>query len=202
MPALRLPDKPKSYSPLVIESRIPKPEELVVLNKGFVEATIMIGKALEGCTKKWAFGGDVAEVISGVNVEPDHVTILTTKEGCDEISEKLSKYAVVAPSVAERKLAREAKIGLKLYPVMIRSYMARFNVDGSLLDVHGDLQIRVGEWKWGDPLEYKPDYFYVVDVKMPVIPLQMKSEIYNALGWSDRVGKIHEAVIISHHKFG
>jgi hypothetical protein len=202
MPALRLPDKPKSYSPLVIESRIPKPEELVVLSKRLLDATITIGKALENCKKKWAFGGDVAEVISGVNVEPDHVTILTTREGCDEISGKLSKYAVVAPAVAERKLGREAKIGVKPHSVMIRSYMARFNIDGSLLDVHGDLQIRVGEWEWGDPLDYEPDYVYVVGVKVPVIPLQLKSEIYNGLGWRDRAAKIHEAVVRSHHKFG
>lgn len=202
MPALRLPDKPKSYSPFVIESRIPKPEELVVLNKRLLDATITIGKALEGCTRKWALGGDVAEVISGVNVEPDQLTILTTKDGCDEISRKLSKYTVLAPAVAERKLAREAKIGLKPHPVMIRSYMARFNIDGSVLDVHGDMQIRVGEWEWGDPLDYEPDHVYVVGVKVPVIPLQMKSEIYNGLGWRDRAAKIHEAVIRSHHKFG
>ena len=79
MPALRLSDKPKHVSLPQIESRIPKPEELVVLSKPLLIATIMVGKALMDCTNKWAIGGDVAEVISGVNVHPDHIAILTTR---------------------------------------------------------------------------------------------------------------------------
>ncbi len=149
---------------LVIESRIPKPEELVVLDKRLLDATITIGKSLEEC--------------------------------------KLAKYRVAAPAMMEKKLEREAKIGLKLHPVEIRSYRGQFNVNGSKLDVHGDLQIKVGDWEWGDPLDFYADYVYVVGVKVPVVPLQLKSEIYNGLGWRDRATKIHEAVIRSRHKFG
>ncbi len=202
MPSLRLPDKPSPTPMMVIESRIPKPEELVVLDKRLLDATITIGKSLEECTNKWAVGGDVAEIICGVNVQPDHVTILTTTRGCDEIDGKLAKYRVAAPAMVEKRLEREAKIGLKLHPVEIRSYRGQFNVDGSKLDVHGDLQIKVGDWEWGDPLDFYPDYVYVVGVKVPVVPLQLKSEIYNGLGWRDRATKIHEAAIRSRHKFG
>jgi hypothetical protein len=187
---------------LVIESRIPKPEELVILNKPLLDATMTIGQALKDCTNKWALSGDVAEVISGVNVQPDHVTVLTTREGCDEIFKTLARHCVSAPAAGERKLEREAKVELKSYPVRIRSYKAQFDIDGSRLDVHGDLQIKVGDWEWGDPLDCEPDYVYVVGVKVPVVPLQMKSEIYNGLGWRDRAVKIHEAVIRSRHKFG
>jgi hypothetical protein len=202
LPALRLPDKPGPSSLLIIESKIPKAEELVVLNKPLLDATTMIGKALDGCTNKWALSGDVAEVISGVNVQPDHVTILTTREGCNEIVKKLAGHCISAPETGERKLKREAKVELKAYPVKIKSYRAQFDINGTRLDVHGDLQIKVGDWEWGDPLDYEPDYVYVIGVKIPVVPLQMKSEIYNGLGWRDRAVKIHEAVIRSRHKFG
>lgn len=202
MPALRLPDKAKPASPFVIESRIPKPEELVVLSKRLLDSTTTIGKVLEGCPNKWAISGDVAEVISGVNVEPNHVTILTDRAGCDEISRRLAKYSIAPASVVERRLEREAKIGLQSYAVMIKSYLARFDIEGSKLDVHGDLQIKVGEWDWGDPVDYEPEYVYVVGVKVPVVPLQLKSEIYSGLGWRDRAAKIHEAVVRSRHKFG
>jgi len=187
---------------LVIESRIPKPEELVVLNKPLLDATMAVGKALEGSSNKWALSGDVAEIISGVNVQPDHIEILTTKEGCEEIATKLESYRAAAPALIERQLEREARVGLKLYPVKIQSYLAQFNIGGSKLDVHGDLRIKVGEWDWGDPVDYEPDYVYVVGVKVPVVPLQLKSEIYNGLGWRDRATKIHEAVVRSRHKFG
>ena len=186
----------------LIESRIPKPEELVVLSKPLLDATIVIGKALEHCNNKWAIGGDVSEVISGVNVQPNHIAILTTAAGCDEITNKLAKYLVQPPNRVEKELEREATIDLKPYKVRIKSYTSMFNIEGSQLEVHGELQIRVGDWDWGDPLEFEPDYVYVVGVKVPIVPLKMKAELYTGLGWMDRATKIHQAVMRSRHMFG
>lgn len=202
MPALRLSDKPKSISVPVIESRIPKPEELIVLSKPFLDATILVGKALVDSTNKWAVGGDVAEVISGVNVTPDHMAILTTREGCDEVARKLVKYQLEPTRLVERQLERDAKVDLKPYTIRIKSYMSRFDIGGTRLDVHGELQIKVGDWDWGDPLDFEPDHVYVVGVKVPIVPLKMKSELYTGLGWTDRATKIHEAVRRSRHMFG
>jgi len=202
LPALRLSDKPKPISLPHFESRIPKPEELVTLTKPLLDATIMIGKTLTNCTNKWAIGGDVGEVISGVNVQPSQIAILTTREGCDEITRNLAKYQIEPPRTVERELERDAKIDLKLLKIWIKSYTARFDVQGSQLDVHGDLQIKVGDWEWGDPLDFEPDYVYVVGVKVPTVPLKVKSELYTGLGWMDRASKIHEAVMRSRHMFG
>ena len=202
MPTLRLSDKPKPISLPQIESRIPKPEELVVLSKPLLDATIVIGKALLDCKSKWAIGGDVAEVISGVNVQPNHIAILTTREGCDEVATKLAKYQLEPSHTAERELERDARVDVKHYKVRTKSYTSRFDIEGSRLDVHGDLQIKVGDWDWGDPLDFEPDYVYVVGVKVPIVPLKVKSELYTGLGWTDRAIKIHEAVRRSRHMFG
>jgi len=202
LPALRLSDKPKPIVLPHFESRIPKPEELVTLTKPLLDATIMIGKALTNCTNKWAIGGDVGEVISGVNVQPNRIAILTTREGCDEITRKLAKFQIEPSRIIERELERDAKVDLKLLKVRIKSYAARFDIEGSRLDVHGDLRIKVGDWDWGDSLDFEPDYVYVVGVKVPIVPLKMKSELYTGLGWMDRVSKIHEAVMRSRHMFG
>lgn len=202
MPSLRLSNKPKPISLPQIQSRIPKQDELVVLSKPLLDATITIGKTLLDCTNKWAFGGDVAEVISGVNVQANHVSILTTRKGGDEIARKLAMYQNELPRTVERELKREAKVDLKLHKVRIKSYTSRYNIGGSWLDVHGDLQIKVGSWDWGDPLDFEPDYVYVVGVKVPIVPLKMKSELYTGLGWTDRATKIHEAVMRSRHMFG
>lgn len=202
MPALKLSNKSRQTPIPIIESRIPKPDELIVLNRSLLTGTLTIGRLLKDCTNKWALGGDVAEIISGVNVHPDHIKILTTRKGCDEITRRLADYQVEAPVEIEKRLDREANVDSKFYPVHVKSYTARFKIEDSKLEVHGDLQIKVGNWEWGDPLDYEPDYVYVVDVKMPVVPLQMKSDLYSGLGWMDRVTKIHEAVIRSRHKFG
>jgi len=201
VPTLKVPNRQRVSPIALIERRIPTPEDLIVLAKPLLNATIRISHLLRGCSAKWALGGDIAEILLGVNVQPDDITILTTTEGCDEISSRLAIFQVEAPKVTERTLERSAEINARPFPVRIRSRAARFNVDGQILNVHGDLQIKVGDWEWGDTLYYNPEYVYVVNEKVPVVPLQLKTELYMGLGWVDRVRKINEAMAKRHHKF-
>jgi len=202
VPALVVPNRSKPLNIPILESRVPKPEDLVVLSKPLLEATIKIGNLLNDCSAKWALGGDIGEILNGVNVQPDHITILTNAEGCPEIGKKLAEFQVETSRLVERQIRRNAEIGPKPLPVKIRSYESRFNFDGQRLDVHGDLRIKVGEWEWGDPLDFEPEYVYVVGVKVPVVPLKLKTELYLGLGWMDRVRKINEATARRHHKIG
>jgi hypothetical protein len=195
-----VPEKSRLASIPLIESRVPKPEEFVVLSKPLLEATIKLGEVLKDCPAKWAIAGDVGELLFGVNVDPDHIAVLTSAGGFEELRSRLKTFEVEPPSTVERKLARNAEVDLKQLPVKIKSYAGRFNIDGQRLDVHGDLRIRVGEWDWGDPLDYEPEYVYVVGVKIPVVPLKLKTELYLGLGWMDRVRKINEANAKRHHK--
>jgi hypothetical protein len=197
-----VPEKSRLASILALESRVPKPEEFVVLSKPLLDATIKLGEELKDCPTRWAIAGDVGELLFGVNVEPDHIAVLTSTEGCNELRARLQTFEVELPSLVEKKLARNAEIDLKQLPVKIKSYAGRFNIDGQRLDVHGDLRIKIGEWDWGDPLDYEPEYVYVVGVKVPVVPLQLKTELYMGLGWMDRVRKINEANARRHHKIG
>ena len=202
MPTINILDKSKSALVPVVQSRVPAPDELIVLSKPLLDATIKVGEFLRDVAATWAIGGGVGEIISGVNVDTDHLTILTSTQGCNEIDQKLAEFQIEPPRLTERKLQRTAKIGQSLLPISIRSLAATFSIEGQRLDVHGDLQIKVGEWEWGDPIAFEPDFVHVVHVRVPVIPLQFKSDLYMGLGWADRVKKIHEAMIRSHHTLG
>jgi hypothetical protein len=197
-----VPEKSRPVSIPLIESRVPKPEEFVVLSKPLLDAMIRIGELLKDCPAKWAVAGDVGELLFGVNVEPDHIAVLTSTEGVNHFRAELKSFEVEPPNIVERKLARSAEVDRNQLPVKIKSYAGRFNIDGQRLDVHGDLRIKLGEWEWGDPLDYEPEYVYVVGVKVPVVPLQLKTELYMGLGWMDRVRKINEANARRHHKIG
>lgn len=200
MPTLIIPDKSKLLNIPLLESTVPKPEELVVISQPMLSATIRIGKLLEDCSEKWAIAGDAGELLSGVNVRPDQITILTTTSGCEELSKKLETYHVEGPRNVERQLERNAEIDPKPLPVRVKSFTSQFKIEGERVDVHGDLQIKVGEWDWGDPLDFDPEYVYVVGVKVPVVPLGLKTELYVGLGWTDRVKKINQAMARRHHK--
>jgi hypothetical protein len=200
MPALKVPNRTKVTDIPVFESRVPKPEELVVVSKPMLEATIKVGELLKDSSTKWAFAGDLGEILFGVNVQPDHMTILTTSTGCDELSNTLAAFQTSAPRLTERQITRSAEIDLKPLRIAMKSYSSNFNIHGQNLDVHGDLQIKVGDWDWGDPIDFEPEYVYVVSVKVPVAPLELKQELYRGLGWYDRVSKIHAAMARRHHK--
>jgi hypothetical protein len=200
VPALVVPNKARPSNIPVFESRVPKPEELVVLGKPLLEATVKLGHSLNGCSAKWAIAGDLGEILFGVNVQPDRMTILTTKAGCEEISEKLAPFQIEPPRKALKQVKREAEVDQKRLPIRIESYASQFEIGGQRLDVHGDLRIQVGEWGWGDPLDFEPEDVYVVGVRMPVAPLELKQELYMGLGWMDRVRKINEAMARRHHK--
>lgn len=186
----------------VHRDRLPKPEELIVLAKPLLDATVRVGELLKDLPIKWAMGGDIGEILMGVNVRPDHLTILTSADGCSQINAKLAAVRVGTAQATEKKLDRDAEIDLKQYPVYVKSHEARFNVEGQRLDVYGDLQIKVGDWDWGDPLDYEPDYVYVVSEKVPVLPLKLKLNLYTGLGWIDRVRMINEAEAKRHHRLG
>jgi hypothetical protein len=184
----------------IIQSRVPKPEELVVLSQPLLKAVVKIGPRLRNAVKaNWAFGGDASEIMMGVNVQADYLEILTTKEGCEQIWTELTEYQTLAPGLVERKLPRDADVEGKMLPVYIKSHYAEFTIDGVRLEVHGDEQIKVGEWDWGDPLDFKADYTYTAAGKIPLVPLSLKSELGLGLGWLDRVELISDAIMQKHH---
>jgi len=199
LPALKIPHKAQPIVAPFVESRVPGPEEFVVLSEPLLNATMKLARLLKDCKSKWALSGDAGELMSGVSLPADHLSILTTAEGCEEISNRLAENVVQTPRIVERKLDREAKIDLEPYPVQIKSYEARFQIEGQRLHVYGGLRIRIGEWEWGDPLDYEPEYVYVGSEKLPVVPLRLKTELYIGLGWMDRVKKINEAMVRRHH---
>lgn len=59
--------------------------------------------------------------------------------------------------------------------------------------VHGDYQLKVGEWDWGDPLIFETDSVILLGLDVPLMPLRLKSEIYITLGWLERATLISEA---------
>ena len=94
--------------------------------------------------------------------------------------------------VETSKLLRDADINGIGYPLYIKSFYFEFFLDSVKIKVYGDMQYKINDWAWGDKLEFTPDYVNVIGVKIAVVPLQVKYEIYRNLGWNDRVEKINQ----------
>jgi hypothetical protein len=183
----------------VYESKVPKPDEVTILSPRLLKVVVKLGEEFRDIAAKWAIGGDSGELIKGVHVKTDFIEVWTTKEGVDEICDLLQESVTSAPATLERKLPREADVDAKMFPVYVKSYSAELTIDGVKVEVHGDQQIKVGEWDWGDPLDFEPDYSYVVTEKIPIVPLRLKQELDLGLGWLDRLELIATALASGQH---
>ena len=89
-----------------------------------------------------------------------------------------------------QQLPREATINDKQYPAYVRSHYFEFDLNSIKVKVHGDLQFKISDWDWGDKFEFTPGFVHVVNKKTAVVPLYVKYELYQNLGWTDRAEKI------------
>jgi hypothetical protein len=195
---VNIPGRPSADIP-VYDSKIPKPDEVAYLTQPVLKAVIMLGTSLKDMNAKWAIGGDAGELIKGVHVKADHIEILTTTEGCNEVCEMLKEYVTLQPAPMEKKLERDADVDAKMYPVFVKSHYAELTINNVKVEVYGDEQIKVGEWEWGDALDFEPDYSYIVGKKVPIIPLRLKTELDLGLGWLDRLELISKALASGQH---
>ena len=182
-----------------VGSRVPRPEEIFLVPQPILKSLIKLGESLKGVQAKWAIGGDVGEMMKGVNVTADSIEIITTKAGAEEICRVMAAQQTVPPADREERLGRDADVEGKMLPVYVKSRYAELTVGGVRVKVYGDEQIKVGEWEWGDPLDFEPDHVYVVGVRVPLVPLRLRSDLDLGLEWLDRVELISEAAMRSHH---
>jgi hypothetical protein len=178
--------------------RVPTPEEIVMLSPPLTRCSIKLGKALAGLSSKWVISGNASEIMMGVNLQADDIVILTTKDGCEEICRRLSDHKPSIPNSVQTKLGRDADVGGTMHPVYIKSNYAELFMDNVKVKIHGDLQIKVGEWEWGDPLDWEAQYTNITGVRIPIMPMVLKSELYLGLGWLDRMELISEATHRAH----
>src|SRR5712691_10830391 len=178
------------------------PGDMVQVEPRFIAVLQILSQKLDGLQASWSLIGDLAEEVRGINAEPNQVDILTSKEGVEEIRDRLIKYSPTEIQFSENILTRAAAVEGKNYPVTVRSRKFEAKVDSVGVTIEGDLQIRVGEWEWGDPLEFEPEEVYVVGSRVPVIPLRLLSELYLELGWSDKLANVTMAMEEAHHHMG
>ena len=195
---VNIPGRPNLDIP-VYEGKVPKQEDVTILSPKLLQVVIRLGGELKDLNAKWGVGGDAGEIIKGVHLRTDHLELLTTKEGCDEICRLLAEHVTLAPRESEKRLPRDADVESKMYPVFVKSHFAELTLDGVRVEVHGDQQIKVGEWDWGDALDFEPDYSYIVHEKVPIVPLRLKQELDLGLGWLDRLELIGKALETGQH---
>jgi len=167
---------------------------LAMVEPGYVDALLKLHKKLAKVQVVWTVSGDLAEALKTVQVSPDCIEIVTEKKGVSQIFLAVKDLDPKGIFFETQKLRRNAIVNGKEYPIFVRSHYFEFTLEGIKVKVYGDLQYRIGDWEWGDTLQFSPEHVYVVGAKTAVVPLQVKYEIYQGLGWADRAEKIGQVL--------
>jgi len=167
---------------------------LSFVDPAYIKALLLLQKTLDGVRVEWAVGGDLSEALETIQVEPDCIEIVTSKEGAGQIFSAAKSYDLKPLTIQTIKLQRNADINGIQYPIYIRRLYSEFFLGSVKIKVQGDMQYKIGDWDWGDKLEFDPEYVNVAGAKIAVVPLQVKYDIYQNLGWTDRAEKIKQAL--------
>lgn len=165
-----------------------------IINPVYVGALLQLYGKLSKVGVEWAVGGKLGEALRVVQVEPDCIDIVTTEKGANQILRAIQGDNAGNLAVQTQRLPRDAQVNGNPYPVYLRSYFFEFSLGKVTVKVYGDVQLKVDDWEWGDKLEFTPEYVYVAGAKIALVPLQVKSGIYTALGWVDSAEKINQVL--------
>jgi hypothetical protein len=186
--------------------RVPKVEDFVLLDRKVLRAILAIAKTLKEAGASWALAGDACEVIQGVNTKARSIQLVAfDKRSAEVVLHKLTGMG--APDLGQQSLTlkettieRRAEIGGESHALTVESLYAAFQIEGITTEIHGSPRIRIGDWGWGDPIEFEPASCFVVGEKVPIMPLRLRSDLYFGLGWMDRVNLIQDANHRRHHQ--
>jgi hypothetical protein len=163
-----------------------------VIPRQYMDALLTLHDKLEDKNVKWIINGDLGERLRVVQVEPESIEIITSKNDVSKIFDALKAFDPQPLSLQSQQLPRNALFEGKEYPIYTRSFGFNFILKSIPVKVQGDLQFKVGDWEWGDVYDFTPEYVYIVGKKVAVTPLSVKIELYKSLGWIDRLQKIQE----------
>ncbi len=160
----------------------------------YLDVLLILHDKLKNVKDTWAVGGQLGESLRAVRNDPTSVEILTSEKGVEQIFQAITEYSPTVPTAKTEKLSRDALIEGKAYPTYLRSLYSEFQIRNIKVKVFGNLQIKINDWDWGDPLEFSPEFTIVVGKKIDVVPLAIKLELYTLLGWIDRAEKIKKVL--------
>ncbi len=163
---------------------------VIVVPQKYVDALLILHDKFESTGVRWIVDGDLAERLRVINVEPESIEIICSREDAMKIFQIFHDFNPKPIVFETQQLLRNAVIEGKEYSVYTRCYFFNFIIIGVNVKVQGDLQYKVGEWEWGEILNFEPEYVNIVGKEIPVTPLNVKSELYRCLGWSDRFEKL------------
>lgn len=155
---------------------------MTALDPAFVDALDRLHSGLQDEEVTWALTGSTSFALQGVPVEPNDIDVQTTEDGAYAIAEQFPEQVV------EKVQFRASET--------IRSHFGELDFDGISVEVMGDLQKRLNDGSWEDPVDVTThrEYVTVQQMQIPVLSLEYEAQAYDRLGRTDRADLLREYI--------
>jgi len=140
----------------------------------YIKVLRKINTRLNNTSVNWALTGSFGFALQGVPIKPNDLDIQTNKEGAYEIERHFSEF------VTKRVIFSSTK--------RIRSHFGKLMIDGIKVEIMGDIQKRLENGSWENPVDLVR-HKRVVEVegmKVPVLSLEYEYQAYLKLGRVDK----------------
>lgn len=165
-----------------------------VIPKEYVDALLVLHKKWDSTGADWAVNGDLAMALRTVNIQPDCIEVVCSKNDAEKLFDAVKEIALEPIATKTQKLAHNAVHEGNQYPIFAKSHSFEFKINEIPVKVQGDLQFRVADWEWGDIFEFQPEYVNIVGKKTAAVPLMVLYQLYNDVGWADKVKLIQQVL--------
>lgn len=148
-----------------------------------VGVLLRIAPLLEGLD--WALSGSAALKLHGLDIQVRDLDIQTTSSGAQTVASLLSSY-----QVAETLFDPNAR--------WVRSRFIQFEVDGTPVDVMGDLEYRQPDQSWQPAPDFRPhiQWLQLEGQNIPVLSLEYLRGFYMQMRRLERVKQIRSHLLL------
>jgi len=149
-----------------------------------------INAQLNNTSVNWAVTGSLGFALQGVPVEPNDIDIQTDKRGAYEIERYFSEFVTKRAKFSSTE--------------RIRSHFGELMIDGIKVEIIGDIQKRLEDGSWENPvdLEQHKRVVEVEGMKVPVLSLEYEYQAYLKLGKIDKAEMLRNWLHSEHKPSG
>ncbi len=137
---------------------------------------------LAGSGINWVVTGSLSFALQGLPLTPHDIDIQTDEAGAYEIERRFAPYIIrkVAFSSTER----------------LRSHFGAMLIDDITVELMGNLQKRLSDGRWEDPVDLDRQKRYVAfeEMDIPVLSLEYEAQAYRKLGRFERAQMLQQAL--------
>jgi hypothetical protein len=145
-----------------------------MMNPKYVDVLRKICSLLNPSKVNWVVTGSFSFALQAVPIEPNDIDIQTDQAGAYEIERRFSEFVTkrVTFSSAER----------------IRSHFGTLMIDGVNVEIMGDIQKRLQNGTWENPVDLKRQRRIIEfeGMRVPVLSLEYEYEAYLKLGRKEK----------------